>query len=152
MREFRRDRLQNHIWLTASSYMVKYFRISSYIRKPFLIHDFATAPIWNSLYEEKFGFLFYQCSYLSVSLLITRPPSAASRVQETSRTVPASGRRTRATSVTVAPGRARPPPPPPASRHMSDQLRQPRDLLPAAVWAVRARPPALQSRWPLDSA
>ncbi len=26
-------------------YMVKYLRISSYIRKPFLICDFATAPI-----------------------------------------------------------------------------------------------------------
>ncbi len=25
-------------------YMVKYLRISSYIRKPFLIYDFATAP------------------------------------------------------------------------------------------------------------
>jgi hypothetical protein len=30
-------------FLTASSYMGKYLRISSYIRKPFLIHDFATA-------------------------------------------------------------------------------------------------------------
>jgi hypothetical protein len=28
----------------ASSYMIKYLRISSYIRKPFLIYDFATAP------------------------------------------------------------------------------------------------------------
>jgi hypothetical protein len=28
----------------ASSYMGKYLRISSYIRKPFLIYDFATAP------------------------------------------------------------------------------------------------------------
>jgi hypothetical protein len=26
------------------SYMVKYLRISSYNRKPFLIYDFATAP------------------------------------------------------------------------------------------------------------
>jgi hypothetical protein len=34
------------IWLTASSYdMVKYLRISSYIRKPFLIYDFATDSI-----------------------------------------------------------------------------------------------------------
>ncbi len=38
----RRDRLQSHIYLTASSYMTKYLRISSYIRKPFLICDFAT--------------------------------------------------------------------------------------------------------------
>ncbi len=29
----------------ASSYMKKYLNISSYIRKPFLIYDFATAPL-----------------------------------------------------------------------------------------------------------
>jgi hypothetical protein len=29
----------------ASSYMRKYLNISSYIRKPFLIYDFATAPL-----------------------------------------------------------------------------------------------------------
>jgi hypothetical protein len=116
------DKKENQIFLiymeiqsgaVAKSYMTytasSYLRISSYIRKPFLIHDFATAPICISLYMRKILFSFYQCSYLSVSLLVTRPPSAASRVQEASRTVPASGRRTRATSVTVAPGRARPP-------------------------------------------
>ncbi len=31
-------------------YMGKYLRISSYIRKPFLIYDFATAPLLISLY------------------------------------------------------------------------------------------------------
>ncbi len=31
------EQLQSHILLTASSYMGKYLRISSYIRKPFLI-------------------------------------------------------------------------------------------------------------------
>jgi hypothetical protein len=31
--------------LTASSYMGKYLHISSYIRKPFLTYDFATAPL-----------------------------------------------------------------------------------------------------------
>jgi hypothetical protein len=31
--------------ITASSYMGKYLRISSFIRKPFLIYDFATAPL-----------------------------------------------------------------------------------------------------------
>ncbi len=36
MRKFRVEQLQSHIWLTASSYMWKYFCISSYIRKPFL--------------------------------------------------------------------------------------------------------------------
>jgi hypothetical protein len=30
----------------AKSYMGKYFRISSFIRKPFLIYDFATAPLY----------------------------------------------------------------------------------------------------------
>ncbi len=34
----------------------KYLRISSYIRKPFLIHDFATAPIEISLYMRKISF------------------------------------------------------------------------------------------------
>ena len=31
-------------WLKASSYTVKYLRISSYIRKPFLIYDFELIP------------------------------------------------------------------------------------------------------------
>jgi hypothetical protein len=48
--------LQSHIWRTASSYMNKYLRISSYIRKSFLIYDFATAPIWISLFMRKFFF------------------------------------------------------------------------------------------------
>ncbi len=50
IRKFRMEQLQSHIWLTASSYMGKYLRISSYIRKPFLIYDFETAPLW--IYEE----------------------------------------------------------------------------------------------------
>ncbi len=63
MRKFRMEQLQSHIWLTASSYMScmgKYLRISSYIRKPFLIYDFATIPLWISLYSiwRKFDFLF----------------------------------------------------------------------------------------------
>ncbi len=45
----------------GSSYMTKYLRISSYIRKPFLIYGFATAPIWISLYMRKIHFLFYKC-------------------------------------------------------------------------------------------
>ncbi len=55
------EQLQSHIWLTASSYMVKYLRISPYIRKPFLIYDFATAPFWIPHIRGKFNFLFYQC-------------------------------------------------------------------------------------------
>ena len=50
IRKFRREQLQSYIWLTASSYMVKYLRISPYTRKPFLISDFATDPIRISLF------------------------------------------------------------------------------------------------------
>jgi hypothetical protein len=51
------EQLQSHIWLTASSYMVKYLRISPYSRKPFLIYDLCT--ILNFLiYEENLIFFF----------------------------------------------------------------------------------------------
>ncbi len=56
MMKFIMEQLQSHIWLTASSYMVKYLRISSFIRKPFFIYDFATAPFWISLYMRKIFF------------------------------------------------------------------------------------------------
>ncbi len=59
-------KLENHIWLTASSSLVKYLRISSYIRKPFLMYDFATDPIWISLLMRKISF-----SFLSVWFLIS---------------------------------------------------------------------------------
>ncbi len=56
------EQLQSHIWLTDFSYMGKYLRISSHIRKPFLlIYDFATAPLWISFYMMKIWFSFYQC-------------------------------------------------------------------------------------------
>jgi hypothetical protein len=58
MRKSRMEQLQSHIWLTASSYMGKYLRISSYIRKPFLIFDFANAKLWISLYMRKILFSF----------------------------------------------------------------------------------------------
>jgi hypothetical protein len=61
VRKFRMEQLQSHIWLTASSYMRKNLRISSYIRKPFLIHEFATAPLRIPYIWGKFDFLFYQC-------------------------------------------------------------------------------------------
>ncbi len=67
IRKFRRDQLQNHIWLTASSYIVKYLRISSYIRRPFLIYNFANDPIWISYLWGKFRFLFYQCMFHKLS-------------------------------------------------------------------------------------
>ncbi len=54
-KEIQRDRVQSHIWLTASSYMVKYLRISSYIGKPFLIYDFAPDPPYT-VYQENFVF------------------------------------------------------------------------------------------------
>ncbi len=58
VRKFRMEQLQSHIWLTASSYMGKYLRISSYIRKLFLIYDFATVPLLISLYMRKIWFSF----------------------------------------------------------------------------------------------
>ncbi len=36
-KEIMTDRLQSHTWLTASSYMGKNLRTSSYIRKPFIL-------------------------------------------------------------------------------------------------------------------
>ncbi len=57
IRKFRVEQLQSHIWLTASL-MGKYLRISSYIRKLFLIYDFGTAPLWISLYMRKIRFSF----------------------------------------------------------------------------------------------
>ncbi len=66
IRKSRSERLQSHIWLTDSLYLTKYFRIFSYIRKPFFIYDFATAPIWISLYIlGQFNILFlFQVSRL----------------------------------------------------------------------------------------
>ncbi len=56
------EQLQSHIWLMASSYMVKYLGISSY-GKPFLIYEFTTARFWISLYIwGQFYFIFYQCT------------------------------------------------------------------------------------------
>ncbi len=53
------EQLQSHILLTASSYMIKYLRISSNIRKPFLIYDFVTAFL---IYEESLIFFFISVS------------------------------------------------------------------------------------------
>ncbi len=53
-RKFRRERLQSHIWLTASSNMTKYLRISSNMTLQLLPSEFPY--IWG-----KFIFLFYQC-------------------------------------------------------------------------------------------
>ncbi len=66
--EIQNGQLQCNIWLTASLYMVKYLRISSHIMKPFLIYDYATAPLWISLYciWGKFVFFFLVYSILKV--------------------------------------------------------------------------------------
>jgi hypothetical protein len=55
IRKFRIEQLQSHIWLTDSSYIL---RIFSYIRKPFLISDIASAPLWISLYMREILFYF----------------------------------------------------------------------------------------------
>ncbi len=68
------EQLQSHIWLTASSisYMGKYLRISSYISKPFLTYDVATALLWISLYmRKKFLYFFYQCTRTRKRPLLT---------------------------------------------------------------------------------
>ncbi len=62
IRKFIREELQSHM-TNASSYMVKYLRISSYIRKPFLLYDFATAPIWISYYMRNISFSFLSVLY-----------------------------------------------------------------------------------------
>jgi hypothetical protein len=62
IRKFGVEQLQSQLLLTAFSYMGKYFCISSYIRKPFLIHctvyDFATGPLLISVYMRKIIFSF----------------------------------------------------------------------------------------------
>jgi hypothetical protein len=74
LRSWYTDKKENQIFLiykeilngaVANLYMTnalprygEYLRISSYIRKPFLIYDFATAPLWISLYMRKIGFSF----------------------------------------------------------------------------------------------
>ncbi len=66
-KKIKRDWVQSHIWLTASSYIVKYLRISSYIRKPFLIYDFAPDPIWIYLYmRTSFFFSIGVHSFLKI--------------------------------------------------------------------------------------
>ncbi len=53
--------------------MGKNLRISSYIRKPFLIYDFAPDPHLNFLiYEENFVFFFISLRRLAESIPWTR--------------------------------------------------------------------------------
>ncbi len=62
IRKFRVEQLQSHIWLTASSYMGKYLRISHVLRclslyLPLQLLQSECPYIWG-----KFDFLFYQCA------------------------------------------------------------------------------------------
>jgi|LakMenEpi03Aug12_release.lakeMendotaPanAssembly.Ray.scaffolds.fasta_scaffold216850_1 hypothetical protein len=59
-------------WLTAFSSMTIYLLISSYIRKPFLIYDFATSPSDFPYLWGKFSFLFYQCAFILSSASILK--------------------------------------------------------------------------------
>ncbi len=58
IRKSRRERLQSHIWLTVSSFMTKYLRISSWMTLQPLPSEFPYI-----LYETKFYFIFYQCRH-----------------------------------------------------------------------------------------
>ncbi len=63
------DKRENKIFLIykeiqTSSYMGKYLPSSSNIRKPFFIYDFATAPLWFSLYMRKIKFSFLSVWWL----------------------------------------------------------------------------------------
>jgi len=67
IRKFRMELLRSHIWLTASSYMVKYLHISPYtvLGSP---SSYMTLQLLHSESPYKWGksyFLFYQCSNLS---------------------------------------------------------------------------------------
>jgi hypothetical protein len=68
--------VQSHMLLTASPYMTKYLRISSYIGKPFLIYDFAPDPFWIFfIYEENFiSFLAKMPILLTPGLKCSRTP------------------------------------------------------------------------------
>ncbi len=55
--------------------MTKYLRISSYIRKPFIIHDFATDPVCISLYIGNFlsFFVSTERTEAAVRVLVDTP-------------------------------------------------------------------------------
>ncbi len=65
IRKFRMEQLQSHVWLTASSYVGKYLRFSTYIREPFFMDDFASASLRISLHRRKIWFSFFISVQLS---------------------------------------------------------------------------------------
>ncbi len=119
LRKFSRDRWQSHISLTASSYMVKYLHISSYIRKSFLIYDFATDPIWISLYKRKIYFYFFISVDDTNGILVTNchhpPLLGTSELQKESRHLADQKRKSVQT----------PPPRPPSSTGLEDWVPWP---------------------------
>ncbi len=58
IRKFRRDRVQSHIWLTASSTTTKYLCISSYIRNPNSFMTFHRIPSEFPYIWGKSSFIF----------------------------------------------------------------------------------------------
>jgi|LakMenE18May11ns_1017448.scaffolds.fasta_scaffold9478319_1 hypothetical protein len=85
-KEFRSDRVQSPIWLTASSYTRlnnKYLHISLYIRKPFLKYVLAPDHFWIPLHMRKMFYAFLnselelwkglisQCNQIHVSFVIS---------------------------------------------------------------------------------
>ncbi len=56
--KFRVEQLQSHIWGRASQNIRKCENMSPYMRRPLVIYDFATAPLWISLYMRKIWFSF----------------------------------------------------------------------------------------------
>ncbi len=102
----------------SSSYMVKYLRISSIIRKPFLIYDFVTVPIWISLCMRNIFFAFLSLYSKESKITYLGPPS------------PWACRRPAAGWWTSSPSPSCPPPAPP-----SPQQRQHLELmLSASRW------------------
>ncbi len=62
------EQLQSHIWLTASSYMVKYLRISSYcmLGNPSSYISLHHAPFWISLHMRTILFYFYRRTVVEI--------------------------------------------------------------------------------------
>jgi len=58
----------------AKSFMRKGFlifpNISQYMRRPLVIYDFATAPLWIPYIWGQFYFIFYQCSFRQASFVL----------------------------------------------------------------------------------
>ncbi len=77
IRKFRRDQLQSHIWLTASSYKIKHLRISSWKPYPMTLQLLPSEfpYIWG-----KFCFLFISVCTCRMAVACLRRPSASSAI------------------------------------------------------------------------